>query len=109
MSGAHVVRIGDEGAWQSPCFDVVGIAESKAEVFCIVKADGTSGLQCCCWGVVGDRSVGAVQWLRVCVCIGVVACDCVSLEACGRDGGSMLLLWLSRDSWAIVSWGREGS
>lgn len=63
VSGADEARIGDEGAWQSPWFDVFGVAESKEEVFCVVEADGVFGLQCCCWGVVGDGSVGAVQWL----------------------------------------------
>lgn len=76
---------------------MVAVAESKEEVFCIVEAAGVSGLQCCCWGVLGDGSVGAVQWLWGSVSIGVVVCDCVSLV----DGS--VLLWLSRDSWTITS------
>lgn len=82
--------MGEEGAWQCPWFDVIGVTESK-EVFCVDKGEGVSELQCCCLGV----SVGTVQWLWG----SVVVCDCVSLAACGRDDGSVLLLWFS---WMIL-------
>lgn len=63
VSGTEEVWTGDEGVWQCPWFDVVGVTESKEEVFCVDKGEGASELQCCCWGVAGDGSVGAVQWL----------------------------------------------
>lgn len=75
---------------------MVAGAESKEEVFCVVNAAGVSALQCCCWGPLGDGSVGAVQWLWGLVSIVVVVCDCVSL-----DNGSVLLL--SKDSCTITS------
>ncbi len=103
VSGADKAWIGTEGAWKSSWFDVVSAAESKEEVFCIVKIDSVSDLQCCCWGVVGYRSVGAVQWLCDCVCVSAVMCDCVSLVACERNDASVFLLWLSRDSWMMIS------
>lgn len=97
VPGTDGARIGDEGAW----FDVFSVAESKEEVFCVVKADGVFGLQCCCWGAVRERSGGAVQWFWGRTFAAV--CGCVSLVVCGSDGRSVLLLWLSRDSWAMIS------
>lgn len=73
-------------------------AESKEEVFCVVNAAGVSALQCCCWGLLGDGSVCAAQWLRGSVSIIVAVCVCVSL-----DDDSVLHLWLSKDSWTITS------
>lgn len=65
-SGAAEAWTGDEGAWQCPCFDMAGVTQSK-ELFCVDKGEGVSEPQCCCRGVEGDGSVGAVQWLWGCV------------------------------------------
>lgn len=82
VSGPGGARTGDEGAWQCPWLDVDG-----------VPTEGTSGPQCSGWGVAGDGSVGAAQWLRGSACAG--ACDCdVSLA----DDGSVLLLWFTGDA-----------
>lgn len=75
---------------------MTGVTESNRE------DEGITGLQCCWWGVIGDGSVCSVQWLWGSVCVGVVVCDCVSLVD-DKDDGSVLIFWLSGDSWTISS------
>lgn len=82
---------GEAGAWQPPW-----CGEVEREVLWVVDAAGVSGLQFCCWGLLGGGCVGAVQWLWVSTGAGL--CDGVSLDDC-----SVPLLWLSEDSWTTLS------